>query len=461
MVSRQPVSIQGAHKAGGTRMKAERKKKSNNSARRAPKKVTNSFEENLSKILPYYSIALLLTIYSTYIAAAYLRKPIESFILYQAVDPGYTAPPFVNQPILGVHYFSDFLQIMSYATNVNGYSTNLDFPNMYGPVTVFLFKILSNFPYIISIMLITVITVAALTNLMWQQMWQQTWRTKVIFVVFFLLLSRPLMLTIDRGNIQGIVVALNLAALYYFYSEKYNLAKIFLIIAISLKFYPVMLVLIFIRKRMWKDTLQTLTISGILFLISLAIISRSDFIDSIRGIFKGAAVQSGFASSGFSPSGWTIRLLEMLDILNFENGSNQLIRLLQLSITLSILAVGIFLFLKLDLNETQQWIYILVFTSFITPVAWGYNLIWLPFVIQRMLTANDWRVTSARKIMNTYQKYLPLLLSLLLIPYPWIFRGGNRINVGVQELTIFPIFIILLYIWLKNNLENRVQTNEK
>jgi hypothetical protein len=122
---------------------------------------------------------------------------------------------------------------MSYATNVNGYSTNLDFPNMYGPVTVFLFKILSNFPYIISIMLITVITVAALTNLMWQQMWQQTWRTKVIFVVFFLLLSRPLMLTIDRGNIQGIVVALNLAALYYFYSEKYNLAKIFLIIASS------------------------------------------------------------------------------------------------------------------------------------------------------------------------------------------------------------------------------------
>ena len=135
-------------------MKEERKKKSNNSARTAPKKVTNSFEENLSKILPYYSIALLLTIYSTYIAAAYLRKPIESFILYQAVDPGYTAPPFVNQPILGVHYFSDFLQIMSYATNVNGYSTNLDFPNMYGPVTVFLFKILSNFPYIISIMLI-------------------------------------------------------------------------------------------------------------------------------------------------------------------------------------------------------------------------------------------------------------------------------------------------------------------
>lgn len=442
-------------------MKYGKEKKSSNTAESATKKNNKFFEEKFSKILPYYSIALLLTIYSTYIAAAYLRKPIDSFILYQAIDPGYTAPPFVNKPILGVHYFSDFLQIMSYATNTNGYSTNLDFPNLYGPLTVFLFKILSNFPYVLSIMLISVITVTTLTKLMWQQMWQQMWQTKIIYVIFFLLLSRPLMLTIDRGNIQGIVVALNIAALYYFYSEKYNLAKIFLILAISLKFYPVLLVLIFVRKRMWKDTFQTLAISGIFILVPLAIISGSDFIDSIRGIFKGAAIQSGYASSGFSPSGWIIRLLEILNIVNFENGGNQLIRLIQLSITLAILSVGIYLFLKLNLNETQQWIYILVFTSFITPVAWGYNLIWLPFVIQRMLATDDWYVPSARKILNTYQKYLPLLLSLLLIPYPWIYRGENRINVGIQELTIFPVFTFLLYIWLKSKAEGALKTNEK
>jgi hypothetical protein len=94
-------------------------------------------------------------------------------------------------------------------------------------------------------------------------------------------------------------------------------------------------------------------------------------------------------------------------------------------------------------------------------VAWGYNLIWLPFVIQRMLATDDWCVPSARKILNTYQKYLPLLLSLLLIPYPWIYRGGNRINVGIQELTIFPIFTFLLYIWLKNKAESNLNTNEK
>jgi hypothetical protein len=286
---------------------------------------------------------------------------------------------------------------------------------------------------------------------MWQQMWGQTLQIKIIYIVFFLLLSRPLMLTLDRGNIQGIVVALNIAALYYFYSAKYNIAKIFLIISISLKFYPVLFILIFIRKRMWKDCFQILTISGIFFILPLVLISKSNFIDSILGIFKGAAIQSGFASSGFSPSGWIIRLLEMLEIVNFSNGHNQSIRFIQMLISLSILCVGVYLFLKLNLNITQQWIYILVFTSFITPVAWGYNLIWLPFVIQRMLTNNDWQVPSARKILKTYQKYLPLLLSLVLIPYPWIYRGGNRVNVGIQELTIFPFFMLLLYIWLKNN----------
>jgi hypothetical protein len=105
-------------------MKSGKRKKLDHNAQELNKDNKNQFEEKLSKILPFYSIALLLTIYSTYIAAAYLRKPIESFILYQAIDPGYTAPPFVNHPILGVHYFSDFLQIMSYATNTNGYSTN-------------------------------------------------------------------------------------------------------------------------------------------------------------------------------------------------------------------------------------------------------------------------------------------------------------------------------------------------
>lgn len=432
-------------------MKYSRKQELNNIFEKATKKEKKHFKDKLYKILPYYSIALFLTIYSTYIAAAYLRKPIETFILYQANDPGYTAPPFLNEPILGVHYFSDFLQIMSYATNTNGYSTSLDFPNMYGPLTVFLFKILSNFPYISSIVLITITTLVVLTKLMWQQMWGQILQIKIIYIVFFLFLSRPLMLTLDRGNIQGIVVALNIAALYYFYSAKYNMAKIFLIISISLKFYPVLLILVFIRKKMWKDCFQILTISGILFIVPLILISGSNFIDSIRGIFKGAAIQSGFASSGFSPSGWIIRLLEMLDIVNFSNGNNQLIRFIQILISLSILCIGVYLFLKLKLNTTQEWIYILVFSSFVTPVAWGYNLIWLPFVIQRMLTNNDWHVPSARKILKTYQKYLPLLLSLLLIPYPWIYRGGNRINVGIQELTIFPLFMLLLYIWLKNN----------
>jgi len=296
---------------------------------------------------------------------------------------------------------------------------------------------------------------------MWQQMWQQTIQIKIVYTVFFLLLSRPFMLTLDRGNIQGIVVALNIATLHYFYSGRFNLAKLFLIVAISLKFYPVLLILVFIRKKMWKDTFQILISCAIFFVFSLALISKSDFVDSIRGIFKGASIQSGFASSGFSPSGWIIRSLEMLDIINFSNGSNQSIRFIQLLITCLVLFSGAFLFFKLNLNETQQWIYILVFTSFVTPVAWGYNLIWLPFVIQRMLTSEDWHVPSARKILNTYQKYLPLLLSLLLIPYPWIYRGGNRINIGIQELTIFPIFMLLLYIWFKNDAKSTMRANEK
>jgi hypothetical protein len=282
-----------------------------------------------------------------------------------------------------------------------------------------------------------------------------------MFTVFFLLLSRPVMLCLDRGNIQGIVVALNLSTLYFFYSKNYRLAKIFLVISISLKFYPIFFILLFIKKRLWKDVFQVLLSSTVLFVVPLLLISRSNFFDSILGILKGAAIQSGFSSSGFSPSGWAIRALEILQILHFTNGNNSTVHNLQTIITISIVVAGSILYFKLNLNETQQWIYILAFTSFVTPVAWGYNLIWLPFVIQRMLTSEDWHVPSARKILNTYQKYLPLLLSLLLIPYPWIYRGGNRINVGIQELTIFPIFMLLLYIWFKNDAKSTMRANEK
>jgi len=423
--------------------------------------MNNHFDLHFFKILPYYAIAFFLSIYSIYIAAAYLRKPIESFILYQASDPGYAAPPFVERPVLGIHYFSDFQQVMSYAVNQNGYSTSLEFPNIYGPVSVYLFRVLNNFSLLFSITFISILTLSLLSLLMWKHFHNASTQVRIMFIAFFLLLSRPIMLCLDRGNIQGIVVALNLATLYYFYSKKYRLSKIFLVISISLKFYPIFFILIFIKKRLYKDVLQILLSSAVLFVVPLLLISRSNFFDSILGIVKGASIQSGYASSGFSPSGWIIRFLEIFNVLNFSNGSNSNIRNLQTIITFFIVIAGSILYFKLNLNETQQWIYVLVFTSFITPVAWGYNLIWLPFVIQRMLSTDDWYVPSARKILNTYQKYLPLLLSLLLIPYPWIFRGGNRINVGVQELTIFPVFIVLLFIWLKSNAEKRVRINEE
>lgn len=421
----------------------------------------NHFDLHFFRIFPYYVIVFALSIYSIYIAAAYLRKPIESFILYQANDPGYAAPPFVERPVLGIHYFSDFQQVMSYAVNQNGYSTTLEFPNMYGPISVFIFRMLSNFSLLFSISLISVLTVLLLSLSMWKHFHNASFQVKIIFVVFFLLLSRPVMLCLDRGNIQGIVGALNLATLYFFYSKNYRLSKIFLVIAISLKFYPIFFILIFMKKRLWNDVLQVLLSSVVLFIVPLLLISRSNFFDSILGIVKGASIQSGFASSGFSPSGWIIRVLEMLQILQFTDGFNSTIQNLQTIITFFIVILGSILYFKLNLNETQQWIYILVFTSFITPVAWGYNLIWLPFVIQRMLTSDDWKVSSARKILNTYQKYLPLLLSLLLIPYPWIYRGGNRINVGIQELTVFPVFMLLLYIWLRNNTKNNRSLSEK
>ena len=423
--------------------------------------MNNHFDLHFFKILPYYAIAFVLSIYSIYIAAAYLRKPIESFILYQANDPGYAAPPFIERPVLGIHYFSDFQQVMSYAVNQNGYSTSLEFPNMYGPVSVYLFRLLNNFSLLFSITVISVLTLSLLSLLMWKHFHNASIQVRIMFIAFCLLLSRPVMLCLDRGNIQGIVVALNIATLYFFYSKNYRLSKVFLVIAISLKFYPIFFILVFLKKRLWKDVLQILVSSAVLFIVPLLMISKSNFFDSILGIVKGASIQSGFASSGFSPSGWIIRFLEILNVLSFSNGNNSNIRNLQTIITLFVVVAGSILYFKLSLNETQQWIYILVFTSFITPVAWGYNLIWLPFVIQRMLTTDDWRVPSARKILNAYQKYLPLLLALLLIPYPWIFRGGNRINVGVQELAIFPIFSILLYIWLQSHVKDRAQKNEK
>ena len=105
------------------------------------------------------TFCLVLTSVIMYIGSMYLRLPLDRFFLYNANDPGYVAPGYEKGPIMGIHHFNDFLQMMSYVNQAFPYDSNQQYPNMYGPASVFLLKPLLMVPTLLGVILVSITTI--------------------------------------------------------------------------------------------------------------------------------------------------------------------------------------------------------------------------------------------------------------------------------------------------------------
>jgi len=403
---------------------------------------------NLISFLLKYNLPLILfSAVITYIGTFYLKLPMDKVLLYNAEDPGYVEPPGVSNPILGVHRFNDFLQVLSYANSPDPFNPSKEYPSMYGPLGLLLLKPLIYVPALISVILLSFVTSIALYAILKLMTPKLDKTNRVIFSVVFLFMSKPFLLALDRGNIQGIIVALNVAFFYLSWRKKNFLADLLLTISICIKIYPCVFLLYLLKEREYRRVLRILGMCGAITFISYLTVSWSlDLISFAKGIAKGAVIQSGFPTSGTSASSWLLRWCDAANIINVANGSSPGIRIFQSSISLSLITILIFSIFRQTLTQQEICFLLLGYSALISPVSWNYNLIWVTFgliILINRLYLNLVQENATSKTSNILlEKCVLLMWSFHLLVIPWIWLGSSRIVVSISELTYFPLMMM-------------------
>jgi len=90
-------------------------------------------------------------------------------------------------------------------------------------------------------------------------------------VFIFTFLTYPVLIALDRGNMECLLVLLVLYFAYFFSKERYYLAAFFLSLAIAMKAFPVILALLFLARRQYRAFVITGVSTVLVTLFSLAV----------------------------------------------------------------------------------------------------------------------------------------------------------------------------------------------
>jgi hypothetical protein len=397
-------------------------------------------------VVGFFSIIL------SYILTFYFEKNTGSALLYAPNDPGYVASPDLSSPIFGVHYFGDFLQILSYASIENPYSTDLSFPAPYLPLSILIFKPFVSLNPAILMLLIVSLSFFAIGYSILRVLRGFSLFYQITFLFICTLLTRPFMLSLDRGNIQAIVVGLSILFVIFWQEDKTKLAIGFLVIAISLKGYPIFLLIILLREKKFRMALFAILSSGIISIISLLILSPSKVLEFPLGLLKGVAVQSGYSTSGLSFASSLARFGEALGIFDPIAGYDRRFSIVGILIGITGILITIFYFQSRSrFPDHLRNIIVLAMPTFLVPVSWGYNAIWISFFVI-YLCKNPITYTGVfAKFESKINYFFIASFSGLIVPMPFLWRGSTRVATGLMELFIPVLFVIFLSTLMRSN----------
>lgn len=199
---------------------------------------------------------------------AYLKQDVFHLISYWPNDY-----PGVGKPV-GQHYFGDFAHPREYVIQGNPWFPS-KLPDVYNytPLATLLFQFFTYGNYYFSLFLFLVISCAcSLYPLVkWWRIFNQTHvgsnlrATPIkLLTLSGVLGSLGFVSVIDRGNYVSWIVPPVFLAFYLIMKNRWGAASFFIAVAASLKIYPALLFMLFVRERKWKELGQ-----GLLWLIAL------------------------------------------------------------------------------------------------------------------------------------------------------------------------------------------------
>lgn len=416
----------------------------------ANKKLWSTPDNNALSFSFVSLVLFFIGIVATYIKSQYEKVPVDRLLLYTADDPGYVAGQLVDSPLVGIHRFGDFLTTLSWAKVDSPFSSSLDFPSIYGPTALWFTRLFDSGSLLLSVYALGLITTLLLAISLFILGNNISTLPRLILVISALLITKPFLLNLDRGNLQGIVVALEIFAIWSLNNNKFKTSSFLVIIAATMKFYPIALVIPFFQKKRYTYGLITLGFGILINLLGIFVLSSFNLFDGILGLLKGLSITSQLEIYGYSGSAWILRVLSFIGLnFNPEEGDflSKILSYIVLAIFAVLLCLGI---VKGRLQGSRLVVIVLSLSTVCVPVSWGYNLIWVSAAVFLLINDELWKTGITLLDHWSLFGFIPLLVLL-----PWEISDGPLIATGIGELWAFPFILSLLIIWMVNPYERK------
>ena len=354
-------------------------------------------KDNIDELATVVTSVFTVAFFAIFIAGSYFgRGSIEHLLSFMGNDTPGSFPGSVFPKPIGVHYFGDYLlprwqsirpspwfESDIHATPITNYL----------PFTMAIFAALSMFPYWKSFILLTVISLFLIIRPLWLS---KPRKYRLRMVTSLVLLTGPFISLIDRGNIQLPLIGLLLSALYLYKNGHSRWGAFLLGLAIAIKGYPILLLVVWMKARKWLEVSIALVTALFLTIVPLLIydgglmrniyrILRNINLNDAEYAHSALAYNSSFKGLLLSVASMKIPAIDSASLFLFRHFA---------VVSVLIIVVCIFLGLKseIDLFETTLLSVVLMTTMFGYVAPYVLGLYFLP-----LLFLGDWKPNLASK----------------------------------------------------------------
>jgi hypothetical protein len=368
-------------------------------------------------------------------------------------EPWVATGSAVIEPLVGVHYFGDLLTFRSYGLVWNPYYESLALPAQHLPSGQLFAMLLATIPiqillifYLVFSVVILFIAIRTLANSILKI---SLWKYAQLFLIFSLL-SIPMIVDFDRGNVQSVALAGTIFFFAYGLRGKWLVAILWLLFAASFKPYLLIFSLAFLSKR----NIRAHALMGLAFcslnVLLMEAFSRN-FLEGFSSMWEAnAKFTSEFSIPFISNSGSLVgsahRISEFAFGLEFSNKLLLEVLWVVPVISLLLVALGMLIWYRSHLPIWVRLMGALSIISVAQPGSAGYNWGWVGVVVIVFLLEKLKEVSLEARDWSPW--YLQIVAALALVP-TWVslpsLSGDIRQN--MSYLILSPIVFAGLAYW--------------
>ncbi|MDD2828637.1 MAG: glycosyltransferase 87 family protein [Sulfuricurvum sp.] len=346
--------------------------------------------------------------------------------------------------------FTDFISEVNLASNLNPYTNDngvvkaVYYPFSY--LLLYVFSLFGKYSLLLSIGVFTVLFVFTANSYFKPKHFSSY---KNILLLIFL--SYPFLFDLDRANIEWMVFLFTSWSLYFYYENKHNLAIVFLSMAVSMKFYPIIFLTLFLLDKKYTVMVKTILLTSLITLISMYSFS-GELNETYKNILLGQQFfKDNYVLADFGGLAYNNSLFGILKFVNLAMKKVIGIKLLSLVYFITVISIYSSLVYFMWRKNLKRWekITIITFSMLLFPfVSFDYKLLFVFIPIFYFIREEDTHHTMGM---------IPIVLfALLLIPKNFYFIYAN---ISISILLNPLIMVSLILIVLSNNSNNKKVTN--